>query len=188
MFQSNQQGELMKKAIVSFVILALLTGCASLAPPPPRQVALTTTFNPQEVAWFNETGTGSITGQAFFQTRGGQPRTCAGLEVLLQPQSAYAVERLTAIYGNTTGGYVPELSARVQFTPDDPAYKEVRKTSICDAQGNFSFTGLPAGKYFLAAAVVWTIPGQEFAPPQGGGLMKSVTLADGETKRVILTP
>lgn len=178
----------MKNIIASTIMLACVTGCASLAPPPPRQVALTTTFNPQEVSWFRGTGHGSITGQAFFQTRGGQPRTCAGLEVELKPRSAYGDERLTAIYGNAKGGYSPALGARVQFTPDDPAYKEAAKTSICDAQGNFSFTGLPAGNYFLTAAVIWTIPGQEFGPPQGGVLMKSVTLAEGETKRVILTP
>ncbi|MCL1524579.1 prealbumin-like fold domain-containing protein [Xanthomonas nasturtii] len=178
----------MKTAIASIAMLACLAACASLAPPQPRQVALTTLFSPQEVAWFTTTGMGSVTGQAFFQTRGGQPRTCAGLEVSLQPHSTYGDERLTAIYGNATGGYTPALASRVQFTPDDLDYQQVRKTSICDAQGNFSFTGLPAGKYFLVAAVVWTVPGQEFAPPQGGPLMKSFTLADGETKRVILTP
>ena len=178
----------MKKAIATTLMFACLSGCASLVAPPPRQVNLTSTFNPQEVAWSKATGTGSITGQAFFQTRGGQPRTCAGLQVSLQPHSTYGDERLSAIYGNTEKGAVHALATRVQFVPDDPTYKETVKTSTCDAQGNFSFTSLPAGKYFLVASIVWSIPGQEFAPPQGGALLQSVTLADGENKRIILTP
>lgn len=181
-------GDQVKKSISAAAALACLSACASLAPPPPRQVNLTSSFNPAEVAWFNSTGTASISGQAFFQTRGGQPRTCAGLEVSLQPRSTYGDERLTALYGNTSAGAIPALASRVQFIPDDAAYKAARKTSVCDAQGNFSFTNLPAGDYVLVAAVIWTIPGQEFAPPQGGPLMKSVTLSEGESERVILTP
>lgn len=177
----------MKKTIASAIILSCLSACASLAPQP-RQVNLTSAFSPQEVAWANSTGSGSITGQAFFQTRGGQPRTCAGLKVSLQPHSTYGDERLRAIYGNTESGAVPARATQIKFTPDDPKYQESVKKSVCDAQGNFSFTALPAGRYFLVAAVIWTIPGQEFAQPQGGALMKSVDLAEGESKRVILTP
>ncbi|WP_395117211.1 hypothetical protein ACFCQI_12630 [Rhodanobacter sp. FW102-FHT14D06] len=175
----------MKKAAISVVMLACLSGCVALTPQ--RQVSLTNTFNPQEVAWFNSTGTGSITGQAFFQTRGGQPRTCAGLEVALQPHSTYGDERLRAIYGSTDTGYAPALATRVQFNPDSSAYLQTLKKSTCDAQGNFSFTGLPAGNYVIVSVLAWTIPGQEFAPPQGGALMKSVTLKDGENTRIILT-
>ncbi|HGM6050058.1 MULTISPECIES: hypothetical protein [Stenotrophomonas] len=165
----------------------LLSGCATFAPAPPRQVALTTTFDPSEVAWFSEKGTGAINGQAFFQTRGGQPRTCAGLEVSLQPKSGYGRERLIALYGSAESGYTTVGSANVQFIPDSADYKQARKTSVCDAQGNFSFTGLPAGEYFLTTGIMWSVPGQEFMPPQGGLLMQSVKLSDGESTRVIMT-
>lgn len=178
----------MKLVSASTLAILCLSGCASMGLTPPRTVNLTSSFNPQEVSWANASGTASVTGQAFFQTRGGQPRTCAGLEVALQPQSAYGDERLTAIYGNSEKGSVSALASRVQFIPDDPAYKQAQRKSVCDAQGNFSFTGLPAGTYNLTAAVIWTIPGQEFAPPQGGLLMKRVVLKEGESARVILTP
>lgn len=157
--------------------------CASAA----AEVALTTTFDPSEVAWFSEKGTGAINGQAFFQTRGGQPRTCAGLEVSLQPKSGYGRERLLALYGSAESGYTTVGSANVQFIPDSADYKQARKTSVCDAQGNFSFTGLPAGEYFLTTGIMWSVPGQEFMPTQGGLLMQSVKLSDGESTRVIMT-
>ena len=178
----------MKFAIASAVVLTCLSGCASMGLSPPKQVNLTNTFNQQEVEWSTASGTASISGQAFFQTRGGQPRTCAGLEVFLQPHSTYGDERLVAIYGNAEQGSAPALATRVQFIPDDSGYKKFARTSTCDAQGNFSFSSLPAGKYFITASVIWTIPGQEFAPPQGGALLKTVTLGEGESKRVILTP
>ncbi|PKM01843.1 MAG: hypothetical protein CVV14_01355 [Gammaproteobacteria bacterium HGW-Gammaproteobacteria-4] len=91
-----------------------------------------------------------------------------------------------ALYGSIDSGFIPAFAARVQFSPDDPAYQQTRKTAVCDAQGNFNFTDLPAGKYFLIAAVMWTIPGQEYMP-QGGALLKSVALANGKSERVILT-
>lgn len=175
----------MKKALAISLLCAAMTGCASMMPQP-KQVALTTTFNAESVAWFNSTGTGSINGQAFFQTRGGQPRTCAGLEVGLFPRSTYGDERLTAIYGTTKSGYVPALATRVQFTPDDPNYSNTHKSTVCDAQGNFTFTGLPAGEYFIISTITWTVPGGYL--PEGGALMQSVSLSDGESKRVILTP
>lgn len=177
---------IMKKIFLPFSFL-LLSGCATFAPVPPRQVALTTTFDASEVSWFSEKGIGAINGQAFFQTRGGQPRTCAGLEISLQPKSDYGRERLIALYGSAEAGFSTMASANVQFTPDSADYKQARKTSICDAQGNFSFTGLPAGEYFLTTAIMWTVPGQEFMPPQGGLLMQSVKLTDGESARVIMT-
>ena len=175
----------MKRALAVGLLVVTVSGCASMMPQP-RQVTLSTTFDAGSVSWFDSAGTGSINGQAFFQTRGGQPRTCAGLEVGLFPKSSYGDERLTAIYGTTKSGYAPALATRVQFIPDDSTYTNTHKSSVCDAQGNFSFTGLPAGEYFIIANIVWTVPGGYM--PEGGALMQSVSLSDGESERVILTP
>lgn len=177
----------MKKAIFASALLLTLAGCAALAPRPPKEVTLQTTFNPANVAWFNTQGTGEITGQAFVQTRGGNPRTCAGNKVGLFPQSAYGDERLTAIYGNASHGFLPIGSQGTKFTPDSDAYHKTMKETTCDAQGNFAFTHLPAGNYFIITGVAWSTRGG-VSPDQGGGLMQSVTLKSGETKHVIITP
>jgi len=174
----------MKRHII-IGLCVFVAGCASTFGP--KQVNITSGFDPGEVAWFNSSGTGSISGQAFFQTRGGQPRTCAGLEVTLQPRSAYGDERLIAIYGNVDSGFAPALSAAYKFEPDVPAFKDYQKHAVCDAQGNFYFSNLPAGTYRLTAAIVWAVPGQYF-PSEGGALLKSVTISDGENKRIIMAP
>lgn len=169
---------------VGFLCLGL-AGCASVQPQP-TLMRLSSTFDAESVAWFNSAGTGIIEGQAFFQTRGGQPRTCAGLEVGLQPRSEYGDERLTVLYGGTSSGHLPAAMTQVQFTPDSLAYQQARKTTTCDAQGNFRLSGLPSGNYFLVTGIVWEVPGRYGL--EGGSLMQSVSISEGESKRVILTP
>jgi len=177
----------MKKLILLGLVAASLVGCTALAPRPPRHVTLTTAFNPSQVAWFNQHGTGAITGQAFVQTRGGNPRTCAGNEVRLYPHSAYSDERLMALYGSTESGFIPVGFAGIQFSPESKAYQDTDRITKCDAQGNFTFSNLPTGNYFIVTGVAWSTRGG-VSPDQGGGLMKSVVLGAGETKHVIITP
>lgn len=179
----------MKGRVVLSIVILLLAGCATVAPAPPRQINISTAFDQSEVQWFKTKGNGSITGQAYFQTVGGQPRTCAGGRVTLYPHSTYIDKLTVAVFGNTTSGYVPIYQMNFQVNPRSPsATSEYAMTAACDAQGNFSFTDLPAGSYYVLAGVVWTIPGENMMPPQGGELMRSVTLGAGESKRVILTP
>lgn len=172
----------MRNAITVAVLAVSLAGCASMQP-----VTLTTQFDPAEVAWASLPGTGSVTGQAFFQTAGGEPRTCAGQVVELVPDSTFLRERLAAIYGNTTKGFRPLISGKRKFADNPPAYQAAARQSPCDAQGNFAFTDLPAGRYYVVAGIGWTLPGN-YLPSQGGWLMESLDLAEGESKRVILTP
>jgi hypothetical protein len=172
----------MNRHIALLIFTLFLAGCAATTPPPPRH--LTSEWNPADVAWSAEKGTGSITGQAFFQTRGGQPRTCAGLEVSLIPQSPYADERIEAIYGDTVKGYRPAWRGRIHFAPDHTTYHDTMIEAVCDAQGNFSFEDLPAGTYYVITRLTWQVD----YSVQGGSLMQRVELNEGETKRVILTP
>src|SRR5699024_5569203 len=139
-------------------------------------------FNAASVAWFNAQGNGTITGQAILRTNGGEARTCAGLKVLLEPKSAYADERMLALYGSTDHGYSPATARKVKFSPDALAYHKINRTTTCDAQGNLSFANLPAGHYYIVAPVVWKVG----YAVQGGYLMRSVTLAAGANKHVIL--
>ena len=175
----------MKQFALSLVFAASLSGCATMGGG--TQHSMTATFDPASIAWSKEKGTGSISGQAFFQTRGGQPRTCAGLEVSLIPYSEYAKERMIALYNGTTSGFNPAFGGRKPiFVPDEPAYYKSSPRSVCDAQGNFVFNNLPAGEYFVVTQIVWTV-GNSFIP-EGGSLMKHVELSEGEAARVMLTP
>lgn len=175
----------MKKVLLASVLCCALSSCASVAPQP-EQIVLSAPFDLQSTTWFKAKGTASVTGQAFIQTRGGQPRTCAGLEVNLVPKSKYADERLVAMYNSTESGFRSAKAPRLAFTPESPMYSERLKKSVCDAQGNFVFSDLPAGDYFVVTTLVWSVPGGYL--PEGGAMFKAFSLAAGESKRVILTP
>lgn len=176
------------RLLPTFAVLVALAGCASLPPPP--TVPIAAPWSDDAVAWSRGSGTATITGQAVLRTVGGEARTCAGLEARLIPDSAYARERLSFDYRSLDRG----MKSRIQtyfWSPDPAAYSETIRTVTCDAQGTFTFEGVPAGKYYVTALVAWGIPrveyGTTFVPEQGGWLLGTVDVADGQTRRVILS-
>jgi hypothetical protein len=74
---------------------------------PPPAVTLKTRFEPESIAWARETGGNRIEGTALLRTRGGEPRTCAALNVGLIPWSKYAGERMAHLYGSLKAGFNP---------------------------------------------------------------------------------
>lgn len=172
-------------------ILACLSAALALVscvtPPAPR-LTLAHSFDPAQVAWFNAPGNATLAGQALLRTRGGEARTCAGLPVELIPVSDYASERMATVFGSAGSGFFDIRTTPPAFDNDAAtgaaAYAQMTRKTICDAQGNFTFSELPAGSYYIVALVVWNLPG---GARQGGALMQLVQASDGKTARVILT-
>lgn len=170
-----------------FVASALLCGalslaaCATVAP-----VALTSPYDPAEQVV--AAGPNTISGNAVLRTVGGEVRTCAGFPVKLVPVTAYGSERMQAIYGNLNQGYMPSYAGKT-FTPENPHWEnEAGRTETCDSQGNFSFTNIKDGAYYVVTAVMWGVPQSAYyTAQQGGALFQRVTVSGGETKRVVLT-
>jgi hypothetical protein len=75
-------------------------------------------------------------------------------------------------------GKQPQLAAQI-----DPVYRSILKQSQCAAQGNFEFTQIPNGRWFVLTEVTWAVGYAR----QGGTLMREVSLANGETVQVLLT-
>lgn len=163
------------------VLFLLLAGCATVQPQ-----AMTNSFNPAEVAWFNQPGSNVIEGNAVMRTVGGEVRTCAGSDANLIPVSAYASERMTKMFGSTTTGLL-SASSGFSWASTDPIYQATSRTVTCDSLGNFRFDHLPDGDYYVTAKVVWGIPNRYFTSWQGGYLMRRIHLAGGETQRVVLS-
>lgn len=167
------------KPAMVFLGLALLSACAG----PP--VVLKTRFDPAETAWFSARGTGSIEGSAIARAYSGRAKTCAALAVTLFPDTAYARERMLALYGKADEGFNPMLGGRpAAFENDDPRYHATAKTTRCDERGRFSFRELPEGTYYLVAEVTWRDSAAGL--PQGGYLMQRIALTAGEAKEVLL--
>lgn len=156
--------------------VAAFGGCAPL-PPPHRMV---TPFNEADFAPYDAQGTASITGQAFLKTQGGEVRYGAGDTVRLIPATPYNREFWQAIL---RGDDIESI---------DPRWKSRNQEAIADGQGNFEFTNLPAGVYFLECAIFWKVPCLSYSCSDGmestGSVLKfQVKIADGEKKKIIMT-
>ncbi len=165
------------KLTILFVALVSLAACVQTSQGLPKPAYnMTTEFKHDDFKWSKAEGKGTITGQAFLRTRGGEVKTCAGSEVILVPDNAYTRESRTAA-----------LSGNYSSVRWDPNYYDYRRKSICDAQGRFTFRSLPAGKWGVATAVVWEAPSGQGLLPQGGSLAQYVSLAEGQTAEIVLT-
>lgn len=164
-----------KLSILSIVFC--ITGCVQ--PQAPITVTLNSTFNEEEAKSLLIDGTNTIQGNAFMRQLGGGVVACAGNEVFLTPVTAYATERIFAIYGNSEMG----LSQRpIQFIPDIKAYKDLIKKTQCNSQGNFKFDKVADGTFYVVTSVRWQIGNS----PQGGTLMKKVSVKNGEVQEIII--
>jgi len=148
---------------------------------------------PTDFALWSGPGPSNLHGQAFLKTVGGDVKTCAGEDVLLLPATPYIDELLA------------KETAGVTAKPDSRAVSLIRRT-ICDAQGNFSFSRLPAQRWYVLTKVTWGVPhidqpGERPGPitslllgippapstdQQGGELFQAVPLEPGDNQ-VFLT-
>lgn len=145
------------------------------------EVVTTVPFNSQEVAYVNRSGSNTINGQAFLRQVGGGVVTCAGEEVELVPAGEYARQRITQIYGSEQGGY----RSVYQLASDngDPDYQRMVRRTRCDAEGNFVFSGVANGDYYVFACVSWQA--QRYVVE--GGCMTQLVNARGGSQRVLLS-
>lgn len=101
-------------------------------------------YRPADFAAWQGQGISSLHGQAFLRTVGGDVKTCAGEFVYLIPGAPYFDQYL-------------KMSAADLAQADPEAMAQLRRT-VCDAQGNFSFKSVPAGKWYVLTSVTWGIP------------------------------
>lgn len=167
--------------LLAVVIVAGFIGCGAA----PRIVNLVSTFDSDMARELSQgKGSNSIKGSALIRQSGGGVVTCAGQDVILTPVTAYASERIQAIYGSTQRGAASFGSVPNAFSPDIPEYYEFRQDRLCDAQGFFKFEEIPDGEYFITVIINWMVNNLH----QGGGLMQRVEVRGGQTIEVVLAP
>lgn len=156
-------------AIMCFAltVASLVTACASTAPKP-RLVA----FDPADSAPYEGVGPGTLEGQAFLVTAGGDVKVGAGRRVWLIPATKYWTEwyERTAVAGEVI----------------EPAAREVprAKDTIADAEGRFRFTELPLGDYYVGCWIDWQITQYSRS---GGMARAAVSLKDSRPVSAIVT-
>lgn len=172
----------MKNVIAIAMAGLLLAGCASQSKV--RTVQLSQAFDTTEAQRLLQPGVNIVQGSALIRQQGGGVVTCAGLQVRLVPKTAYADERVRAIYGNNTKGFTPIHLAQIAFTPDHPGYLQYTKEKLCDAQGNFQFNDVADGDFYLVSQISWVVAQRS----QGGSLMQSISVRNGQALQVVLSP
>ncbi|MBK3332820.1 hypothetical protein GWK41_07035 [Persephonella atlantica] len=172
------------KRILSVILTLIVVSCGGKTDKTEQVKLINEVFSPSDVSWFLKKGSNTIIGQAFIRTKSGDVITCAGYEVELIPYSKYAEKRMEYIYGNSTEGFVPikKFPYNIRFFPEYREYENFKKKSVCDAAGVFKFKNLPDGKYYIVSLVYW-----ETYQPEGGFLMKKVSVKNGEIREVILS-
>jgi len=167
------------KAVAGLALALGIAGCAA----PQKPVQLTTSFNATEAQRLTQPGANIVSGSALIRQNGGGIVTCAGLSIMLIPHTAYAAERIRAIYGNTERGSNP-IQRQLQFVPDDTRYLQITRQTVCDAQGKFTFNDVADGRFYLISVINWRVGNAV----QGGSLMQAVSVKDGGSRDVVLSP
>ena len=171
---------MIKQLVLALTAAAALSGCAL---PQQKPIAIHASFNADEASALARPGVNMVSGSALIRQNGGGVVTCAGLPILLVPQTAYATERMTSIYGNAQRGY-NSVNRKITFTPDPSTYMQMTRQTLCDAQGNFSFPDVADGSFYVISAITWAVG----YAAQGGSLMQAVSVSGGQSQQVVLSP
>jgi hypothetical protein len=169
---------------VPLLMVLALAGCAT--PRAPGVYTVTAPFDASQAEQMLGAGTGTVKGRALFRESGGGVVTCAGNEASLVPATAYAAERMKALYLSEERGsnlFGPRVRAPM-FAPDPADYHRLMRKTRCDAQGYFSFDNVAEGDYFVTTTA-WSQAGSSL---QGGNLMKRVRVQPNATIEFVLSP
>lgn len=163
----------MRKIILALAAAALCAGCAN-SQPQPRLAK----YDPAEYAPYERDGTGSVVGQAFLVTKGGDVKLGAGRPVSLHPVTSVSTET----HEREVIGYVP---LQWNYEPDTlkAIYYAYRRTTA-DGDGRFRYDNLPAGEYYIWCSINWYITEYQ----QSGGIAYAkVKVEEGKTTEAIVT-
>lgn len=169
---------------LSAAAFLILAACATAPgpmggpPPPPVNAA----FRTSDFAWSTAPGTSSIQGQLTFKGYG-KAHSCAAAGVILTPETPWVRSRMNILYNSMDKAALPADEVRRRTPPErSQDYSQFVRRAACDASGNFVFTGLPAGAWYVITV----------ARPQPAGsgpdiaIMQRVTTRDGRTSNVRL--
>ena len=172
-----------KSFTLLMMISGLLAGCAT----GPQKIAIQASLDRSQAQTLLSEGTNTIRGSALIRQRAGGVVSCAGRDVVLIPETAYASERMQALYGNTQRGYNPAFGGRrVNLENGDSAdYAKLTKRTQCDAQGFFKFEKIANGNFYVATVINWQVSDYF---QEGGSLMQRVSVSNGEVKEIVLAP
>ena len=151
----------------------LVSGCAHRAPPP--SFVPVTEASEAEYLPYSAAGMNVLTGQAFLTQKGGGVVKAAGRTVTLDPA--------TETTGKNWWWQAGRKWATRTVQPNSPTARSLRRTAVADADGKFTFEGLPAGAYYVRTEITWEVP---YHGIQGGLVGKLVNVGPEERGTVVI--
>ena len=169
-------------AMFASVVAVVFVGCVSQH----YKIPVTTPFNAEEVKIALEPGKNTVKGSAILgallRRSGGGAVTCAGLPIHIAPVTTYSKARMTALYDNEDFGFNPALNGR-RLDEHVNFWMEGARATTCDVKGHFTFENLKDGEYYISSQIVLLVD----TFPEGGVLMKKISVRGGETKEIVLS-
>ena len=146
---------------LSFAAVLMVSACAAAGPGPMGRLAppaaSTSAFRTADFAWSTAPGSGRIDGQLSYRPMG-KVHSCAAAGVLLTPDTPWVRSRMNILYSSTEKAVLPADEVRRRTPPErSQDYSSFVRRTTCDAQGRFSFTGLPDGTWY-ASTVARPVP------------------------------
>lgn len=126
------------------VVIAVVSGCVAARAP----VVLMASFDAQAASFINASGRAKVSGQAFVRRNNGKLLRAVGTDVFLIPRTAYADERIVALYGNRN-----QLRWGVRAPDADPLYEQYMRKTVASSGGSFSFDHVADGEYYVVAMI-----------------------------------
>jgi len=165
----------------------LLTACAT-TPQPTRQAGPPAPPPPpptpeQEFAWSTAPGGNMLTVTLAYQPAPAQQWSCAGLVQALMPETSYSRGRMALLYGSPERAIQSTTAVRERSAANPgPDYSQFVRTATCAADNSFTFSGLPAGNYFVIARV------KQVRPPANNEMviMQRVSVGGNAPTRITL--
>jgi hypothetical protein len=142
-----------------------------------ESVKLDSVFNIDDVNFVKLPGNSTVTGTASIKLADGTIKNCAGFNMELLPIAAYSKERIVRTYGNDQQGQILLEQNPPKFIPDVPEYHDTLIKGACDEHGEFRFSNVPAGDYFVMAFIIWEDTSGATPRKIGGAAMKRVHVA-----------
>jgi hypothetical protein len=158
------------RGMLTVLLAAMLAGCVSSA-------GIESVFDRSAAAIVLESGNRTIKGQALLGRENGTIEYAGNNKVRLLPDTPYQRWRMKELYGERRIAYTAK---EIKDTPPD--YAKYSRETIADADGRFTFTQVPEGKYFVATKVFW----KEGENLRGGYVYAPVDLTEADQLALVV--
>lgn len=148
-------------------------------------IQLKNAFDVDEIKWVKEVGNSSVKGKVFLKLPDGQYKGCAGFNIELLPVAKYSSERIYNVYGNNEQGQILLKDNIPKFTPDPKEYHDLLIKGQCNEKGEFSFSKVKAGDYYVMAFIIWDTQVDGKPAKDGGAVMKRIHVKENATLEVL---